>query len=550
MSTKNQYTSKETLEDHYVNSIRTIIETAFYQNNVKPLNSISQAYELAKESNGTIVLDMDVYKPELLGLPSDAKVLLFNDGDVSGRAASARHILGSYDHLGQLVVKSRFEPIIKEAIYEARNTKQYHLQSYIGLDPSFMVKAHLCIPVGEENIAYSWLSNFQPITEHYQLMYQQSTPIDEGDLFIYSNPQWKHPDFPMGLAFFDPMHNCACILGMRYFGEHKKGTLTLAWALASRHGFVSCHGGLKRYQLSNHDFVLGVFGLSGSGKSTLTHAHHNHRFEMTILHDDAFVMKEDGSFAVALEPAYFDKTQDYPSDHPDNKYLLTVQNNGVTLNHSNQKVLVTGDVRNGNGRAVKSKLWSPNREDVFLESCQAIVWLMKDPSLPPALKITDPILAATMGATLATKRTSAERLSKDVDMNQLVIEPFANPFRTYPLADDYHRFKTLLSQTNVQCYIFNTGHFLEQKVTPSMTLNALESIILNQAEFVPFGPLDSLYYLPIESFTPNFNDKDYLNLLVNRFEDRLDFIQNLDTINSLPLEAVKVLTTCIEHIKN
>ena len=65
------------------------------------------------------------------------------------------------------------------------------------------------------------------------------------------------------------------ILGMRYFGEHKTGTLTLAWAIANRNGYASCHGGQKEYTLDDGSkFVAAVFGLSGSGKSTLTHAQH------------------------------------------------------------------------------------------------------------------------------------------------------------------------------------------------------------------------------------------------------------------------------------
>ena len=42
-----------------------------------------------------------------------------------------------------------------------------------------------------------------------------------------------------------------------------------------------------------------------------------------------------------------------------------------------------------------------------------------------------------MGATLATKRSSAERLAEGVDPNKLVVVPYANPFRTYPLSNDY-----------------------------------------------------------------------------------------------------------------
>ncbi|HAS93250.1 MAG TPA: phosphoenolpyruvate carboxykinase, partial [Cyanobacteria bacterium UBA10660] len=78
---------------------------------------------------------------------------------------------------------------------------------------------------------------------------------------------------------------------MRYFGEHKKGTLTLAWGCAARNGFASCHGGMKRYNLDGgKSFQVAVFGLSGSGKSTITHAKHNNKYNITVLHDDAFVI--------------------------------------------------------------------------------------------------------------------------------------------------------------------------------------------------------------------------------------------------------------------
>ena len=55
---------------------RSIIEAPFYGNNVTMVTSLAQAYELAKNSPGTIVTDMPVYKGEEFGLPADAKVLL------------------------------------------------------------------------------------------------------------------------------------------------------------------------------------------------------------------------------------------------------------------------------------------------------------------------------------------------------------------------------------------------------------------------------------------------------------------------------------------
>ena len=64
---------------------RSIIEAPFYGNNVIKVNSLREAYDLAKNSPGTVVTDMPVYRGEEFGLEPDAKVLLFNDGSITGR---------------------------------------------------------------------------------------------------------------------------------------------------------------------------------------------------------------------------------------------------------------------------------------------------------------------------------------------------------------------------------------------------------------------------------------------------------------------------------
>ena len=113
------------------------------------------------------------------------------------------------------------------------------------------------------------------------------------------------------------------------------------------------------------------------------------------------------------------------------------QNNGVIQGCDGKLYALTEDIRNGNGRAIKSKFWSKNSVNRIDEKINAIFWLMKDPTLPPVIKITGSDLSSAMGATLVTKRTSAERLAKGVDRDALVIEPYANPFRVYPLSVDF-----------------------------------------------------------------------------------------------------------------
>lgn len=551
MATKSRFSWDEIGSQNPIFSqIRTTIETPFYGNNVVHVNSLREAYKLAATSPGTIVTDMPVYNPEAIGLDPDAKVLLFNDGAVRGRAAAARRIIGEPG-----VNTAEYALKISEAVYQSRFKKLYHAQVYVGLDEDFMVRAHLLIPEGQENIMYSWMLNFQYLTDEYFNMYQRSNKLkNEGDIYVFSDPTWSHPEHPMGLTCFDPQHNCAAILGMRYFGEHKKGTLTLAWAIANRNGYASCHGGQKRYNLPNgKKFVAGVFGLSGSGKSTITHARHNDKYDITVLHDDAFVISTENGSSVALEPAYFDKTQDYPLNCEDNKYLLTVQNNGATIDENGKIVLVTEDIRNGNGRAVKSKLWSPNRVDKFDEPVNAIFWLMKDPTLPPIVKLRGAELASVMGATLATKRTSAERLAPGVDPNALVVEPYANPFRTYPLADDYNKFKALFQERHVDCYILNTGHFMDKKVTPAVTLGALEAIIEGTSEFKPWGKFSDIEIMEIDGFVPDLNDADYAHQLQERMKDRIRFVESRNTekggFDKLPAEALEALQKVVKELE-
>ncbi len=533
---------------------RSIIEAPFYGNNVIKVNTLKEAYELAKNSPGTVVTDMPVYRGEEFGLEPDAKVLLFNDGSITGRYAAARRIAGEPN-----VDCDKLDKIVMDAIYDTRWKTMYHAEVFIGLDPEFMVKAHLLIPEGEENILYSWMLNFQYMSDNYVKMYKNSRPIgNEPDIYIFSDPQWKgttQTDVCDGkcLSYFNTATNCAAILGMRYFGEHKKGTLTIAWAIANRNGYASCHGGQKRYNLPNgKSYVASVFGLSGSGKSTITHAKHGGKYDITVLHDDAFIINDETASSIALEPTYFDKTADYPTNCEDNKYLLTAQNCSATLDEDGKVVLVTEDIRNGNGRAIKSKLWSPNRVDKIEEPVNAIFWIMKDPTLPPIVKLKGASLASVMGATLATKRTNAERLAPGVDPNALVVEPYANPFRTYPLANDYEKFKKLVAERNVDCYILNTGDFMGKKIKPSDTLGVIEAVVEGTAQFKQWGPFEDIEIFEWEGFVPDLNDPEYKAQLTARMQDRVKFVESRNEFkggyDKLPEDALAAIKKVVNEL--
>ena len=563
MSTKANYKTEEIGAGKVgFSKTRSIIETAFYGNNVIPVNTLKEAYNLAKNSPGTIVTDLPVYRGEEFGLDRDAKILLMNDGAVTGRYAAARRIKGEPG-----VDDTKLDKVVMDAVYKTRFRKMYHATVFVGLDPEFMVKAHLLIPEGEENLMYSWMLNFQYMSDEYVKMYKNSKAVGDGkeaDIYIFSDPQWaptESPDVdysclsdPLTLCYFDTEANCAAILGMKYFGEHKKGTLTMAWAIANRNGYASCHGGQKEYLLEGgKKFVASVYGLSGSGKSTLTHAKHGGKYEIKVLHDDAFIINTDTCASIALEPTYFDKTADYPAGCPDNKYLLTCQNCGATIDEDGKVQLVTEDIRNGNGRAIKSKLWSPNRVDKIDAPVNAIFWIMKDPTIPPVVKLKGASLASVMGATLATKTSTAERVKAGTDLNALRIVPYANPFRTYPLKNDYEKFKKLVEEKNVDCYIINTGDFMGKKVKPADTLGILETIVEGKAEFKPWGPFSDIEIMDWEGFEVNMDDPAYKAALKDAMQNRVDAVEGFATkkegYDKLPDEALEAVKKVVSELE-
>ena len=544
MSTRERFEMTEINgRNRLFSTTKTIIETAFYGNNVQAVTDLKMAYELAKKSPKTIVTDQPIKHASELGLPKDAVMLVDNHGRVVGRTAAARQILGRPG-----VDNAELEAVLREAVYQGEARQFYQAQAIVGLDEEFMLKAHLMVPQGYELNLLSYLLNFQILNAEYAKRYATSKPYSEDDIYLYCDPEWHDPQYPDGLALFDPEHNVAAILGLRYFGELKKATLTLAWATAHRNGYTACHGGEKTFHFKDkQDKVFAFYGLSGSGKSTLTHAKHAGKFDdITILHDDAFIIDRKNGSSIALEPAYFDKTSDYLPGSKEMEYFTTVMNVGVTQDMQGKKTLVTDDLRNGNGRTIKSRYSAKNRVDREQAPLDSIFWIMKDDSLPPVVKLSDPVIAATFGLTLATKRSTAENVIGE-SRDKLVIEPFANPSRVYPLTEDYHDFKELFEKQQANCYIINTDSYNGKNIDKDTTLGILEAIANENADWTGFGALPQMSYLSIPGYEVDLNDATYAKKLRQRLQDRLVWVNNYTKTH--PKEELPVeITTKLEEL--
>ena len=82
---------------------------------------------------------------------------------------------------------------------------------------------------------------------------------------------------------------------------------------------------------------------------------------------------------------------------------------------------------------------------------------------------------------------------------------------------------------------------MDKKIPKEITLDVIEKVIEDSAEFKKWGPFKNISIMDIEGFVPDMNDKEYLNELFDRINDRVNFISKKSTENQgfdkLPNEA-------------
>ncbi|MBU0680820.1 MAG: phosphoenolpyruvate carboxykinase (ATP) [Proteobacteria bacterium] len=510
---------------------RAIIETGLHANSVHK-TSMTELYNLARRQPEVVATSHPMYNPGRFGLPEDAVVLVSNDGSVVGRTARARLLVRTFAKNQSDTIQA----LLREAVYQFNKRPALHLEGVIGLHADFMIKAHLLSPVTDAKNMLDWGINFCPFITPWSDMYDQSRVIREPDIIAFADPDWRHPDYPHGCVIIDEMSNCIAILGLRYFGERKKGTLTLAWTIGVRHNMVACHGGIKKIG----DLPpVAVFGLSGSGKSSITNSLDHEGLlraeeKVTVIHDDAFLIDLERDFSVALEPSLFDKTDAVIFDDPQLEYFYSAQNVGVMAMPDGSKRIVAQDVRNSNGRCLKSR-------DMFRHAghCQrpgTLIWLQKDTSLPPISKVMSSSLAVAMGASLSTMRAKGVENVDARELQKLVIEPFANPFRVHSLLEDCEQFRQLFKM-GCECYIMNTHAFgmgddLEN-IPKELSLAIVTALVRGQIQWrewrtfkgllVPKNGPDCFGADFDRRFKPSRNPT-YLRFQRDRMQDRITFL--------------------------
>ena len=572
MASKSSYEYYGNLKD--MSKIRTVGGTLLNNPKVRKVTA-AEAYEMAINQPGVTQTDLPIYpgKAKLLGLPEGATILNDCHGKIIGRTAQARVF---YDRISDLEQK-KVEGDLREAIYQMEAKKLIRAEAVIGLDSDLMLKAHLITTEDDAMNVFNWLSNFTPF-DLVQEEYAASKKLPIQDIIIVAFNDWKNDDDyycnigSQQLALVDEKHNIIYNFGMRYFGERKKGTLTLAWSSGMRLGMAACHGGIKEIDFttcndeSYHELgkkSIAFFGLSGTGKSSHTNSASNggtmpEGFTKVVLHDDAFQIDTDNKVCRVWEPSLFDKTDSREPGNSDWDYCISTMNHAMM--RIDGKLMPVGlDLRQANGRCLLDR----DLLGKWVNRCsfpEALAWLMKDCVLPPIIKFSNAYLAVAMGAALMTKRNRAENV-KEEDLKKLVFEPFANPFRVYELYKDVEAFIKVIDH-GADCYSFNSlGYWKSgendlESIPLKTSLTLQTAILTNKLEWEDWEMLPGAmlptkesinklipnYY---ETYDPNCRNNmgQYLDLLHDRFQQRLDFLRKSDL--SLKLD---LLSSLVENV--
>ena len=555
--------------------IRAIAETIMNNHNVRKID-IREAYQMARKQPGVSETDLRVF-PEFINLhklPEDTKVLNDTHGNIIGRTAKARRFYNREDASR----KNKLEGDFREAAWQMLQYPLIKAEAILGMDPDLMIKATFVTTESDAANVYHWLLNFAPY-EQLREQYEASPKLPIQDIILVAFNEWTCDDpyynnvgAPQ-LALVDEKHNVIVNMGMRYFGERKKGTLTLAWTSGIRIGMAACHGGIKEIDFTtckepNYHKLgkrsIAFYGLSGTGKSSHTNSHDNggtlpEGFSKVVLHDDAFQIDLENKLCRAWEPTLFDKTDSRPIDHPDWKYALALMNHAL-LEIDGKRIPVGQDLRNQNGRALLDRRLLGN----YVNRCgfpKALVWLSKDSTLPPVIKFENKHLAVAMGASLMTQRNRAENVTEE-ELNKLVFEPFANPFRVYELYKDVEAFIKVV-ETGADVYCFNSrGYWKESdeklEAIPLKTSLTLQTAILTDAleweawDMLPGAmiPTKASVDKIIEGYYDKYQPKTrenmeaYKGVLEDRFRQRREYLSNSDL-----KERPEMLQNIIDHLK-
>jgi phosphoenolpyruvate carboxykinase (ATP) len=358
---------------------------------------------------------------------------------------------------------------VEEAFGVTREREMVCVDRQMGRHDDHSYVCRLYVPKEYGRIALAWAKLFEPVTANGDGS-PDSTP--DPDFVTVQIPDWDETAIRIL-----PDEGVTAVLGSDYTGEAKKSFLRLFMYYAKQQGGLGLHAGSKRVCLRSDEAesdsgeadleeVGQVFlGLSATGKSTLT-AHglwldEESGEDATMLQDDVCALLPDGTVAGSEGNGLYVKTIGLDGDEQPALYRAVTDESAVLENvdvADDGSVDFDSDRHTSNGRAVieRDELSSAG-EDIDLGGVDQVFFITRNPTMPPVAKLS-PEEAAAAFMLGESVQTSAGDPSKAGESIRVV---GTNPFIIGSKGDEGNRFRDLVADLDVDCFVINTGHLGE-----------------------------------------------------------------------------------------
>jgi len=357
---------------------------------------------------------------------------------------------------------------VERAVDAVTDREMVCLDRRMGRHPENSYVCRLYVPREFGRIALAWANLFEPAPDA-------------------SDPDFttvQVPDADEVAIRILPDEGFTAVRGTDYTGEAKKSFLRLFMREAKLEGGLGLHAGTKEVTIETNEgqgleTVGQVFlGLSGTGKSTLT-AHGlglADPEDATMLQDDVCALRPDGTVAGSEGQGLYVKTIGLdPAEQPDIHAAAThesavLENVDVADDGS---VDFDSDRHTANGRAVVQREHLPSAdESIDLHEVDQVFFITRNPAMPPIAKLSpeEAAVAFMLGESVQTSAGDPDSAGEAIRVVG------TNPFIVESEGVEGNRFRDLIADLDVDCFLLNTGSVGDRDVGVRETVTILEEV--------------------------------------------------------------------------
>jgi phosphoenolpyruvate carboxykinase (ATP) len=310
----------------------------------------------------------------------------------------------------------------------------------------------LFVPREHARIALAWGKLFEPV--------DADEPVEPDYVTV------QMPDADETAIRVLAEEGVTAVVGSDYTGEAKKSFLRLFMWEAKRKGGLGLHAGSKRVTVRTNEDELATkgqlfLGLSATGKSTLT-AHglwldEDDGEASSMLQDDVCALTPDGEVAGSEGAGLYIKTIGLDRDEQAALYDAATHESAVLENvavDDDGSVQFDEDRYGTNSRAVvqREHLASAD-EEIDLGGVDQVFFITRNPLMPPVAKLseTEAAVAFMLGESIQTSAGDPDAAGEAIRVVG------TNPFIMGSEGEEGNRFRDLVADLNVECYVLNTG---------------------------------------------------------------------------------------------